>query len=111
MNQATLNEALKRAWALREEFRDKGEFTTAPYRNALGESLRDLPGADDDLLDSIAHLVDWESCYRLPAADDQWHMAGEYRISATGRIAKRLALLEHMEADRTPPDAELLGRN
>ena len=59
MGETSMSEALERAWALREEFENRGEFKQSDYRKALRERLKDLPGVDAD---AIARKVDRECC-------------------------------------------------
>lgn len=104
-------EAKKRARALREEFRDRGEFTQADYRVALAGRLRDLANdLFDTSVDKIADDVDRESI-RDPEPDSPtlpgFDLDGEYRCGASVRIAKRLARLDHADMAMAIDDTNL----
>jgi hypothetical protein len=83
----------RRAWELREDFRSRGLFTTAEYRETLAQVL---PGLSAEALDALAERVDEESTRERPRTG-LFNMEGEYRLRRGRRVAKRMALLEHME--------------
>lgn len=95
--------ALARANELREEFRSRGEFTQAEFRQALREALSPFRGdAYDGFVDHVADQVDKDATReatpeQLVFEGEGWDLGGEYRLSSGRRVAKRLALLEHME--------------
>lgn len=94
-------EALRIARALREKFRNGGEFTTTEYRESLALELEDLrDDAFDSFVDSISEKVDREegSLGRDTNQRSLFDMDGEYRLGDTRRIAKRLAHIEHADA-------------
>jgi hypothetical protein len=97
-------EAKRRAWAMREEWRARGEFKQADFRAALFPVLADLAdpadGALMTLVDETADEVDRESLAKTP--DDQrepsgFDLVGEYRLGDGRRIAKGEATQDHMQ--------------
>ena len=87
------DDILRRAWELREEFRGRGEFTTAAYLRELTRAVPELPATELRLL---AAWVDQESTRERPRTG-MFDLEGEFRLRDGRRVAKRMALLEHME--------------
>jgi hypothetical protein len=97
-------DARRIAWQLRQEFRERGEFKQADFREALSHALADLADLADGslmaLVDETADEVDRESLADTP--DDQLDpdgvdMEGEYRLGDGRRVAKRMATRDHMQ--------------
>jgi hypothetical protein len=104
-----LQEAKRRAWAMREEWRERGEFREADFRAALYPVLADLGDGDlTTLVDVTADEVDRESLaitpkdQRTPSGFD---LVGEYLLENGRRIAKGEATKAHMEEHLRLSDA------
>lgn len=101
-NRPAKKAALGRARSLREQFRDRGEFTQAEFRSALSGVLNDLASeAFEGFVDHIAEVVDRDT----PPTEKSdpyegrllWDLEGEYKFGDGRRIAKRLATIDHIE--------------
>jgi len=94
---------LRRAHALHERFRARGEFTTEAFEAALREELVEFQGeAFDGYVQHIADIVDKQ--FIRPDTSDQpfllgmsWDIEGGIRLGEGRRIAKSLALIEHLD--------------
>ena len=97
----TKREALRRARVLRNEFRERGEFSQSEYRQALAGILVDLSDlAYDAFVTNVAQDIDRESSHDRGRSDPsfpEFDLEGEYKLGDTRRIAKRLARIEHAD--------------
>jgi hypothetical protein len=98
-----MKRALERGRRLREQFRARGEFTTADFCRALRKALKRFRGdAYEGLVQHVAEAIDREATKGgvdgqpdLPGFD--WDLCGEYRLGGGRRVAKRLARLDQAE--------------
>jgi hypothetical protein len=82
--------AIKAARDLRNEFREKGEFSVVDYRSALAARLP-LPREE---IDALAAAIDRESLQSRPG---KFNLEGEFKLDDTQRVAKALAGKKHLE--------------
>src|SRR5689334_5485687 len=89
---------LQHALALRQQFRDGGEFTTRAYEDALRAELSELRKLGSDFnsyIRCVAKMVDDLSTREQTPNAAGIELAGEYRLSNGRRVAKAKALYEH----------------
>jgi hypothetical protein len=96
----TLQQALKRGWILRQDFRGrKCEFTKDQFRQALADVLTDPQVEDAEVLaDRVAQLIDAESLrYKEDGVEGYAYLPDELELHNGRRIAKDFALIIHVE--------------
>jgi hypothetical protein len=96
----TVQEALKRGWILRQDFRSrKCEFTKAEFRQALADVLEDLQVEDAEVLaDRVAQVIDTESLrMKENRAGEYDSFPDELELRDGRRIAKDFARLHQLE--------------